>query len=279
MKKFIEFVSTTKNMIIIFSAICFVFIGISFFTDALTKPLRSAISVVITPMQKGLNYIGLWTSEKITTMQDIEDLLVENDGLKEQVGNLTAEVNQLKQMTYEVDRLKKLFEMSETISYPTTGANVIGKGTDNWFATFTIDKGSEDGIDVDMNVIAEGGLVGIVTSVTPHTAEVTSIINDNSNVSGMLIDTGDICTVSGDLRLMDSKLIKLSKFKKDVVLRDGDKIVTSNISNKYLEGILIGYAQGVQLDANALTQSGYLVPAVDFEHLREVLIILEKKQQ
>lgn len=279
MKKFIEFVSTTKNMLIIFSAICFVFIGISFFTDALTKPLRSAISVVITPMQKGLNYIGLWTSEKITTMQDIEDLLVENDGLKEQVGNLTAEVNQLKQMTYEVDRLKKLFEMSETISYPTTGANVIGKGTDNWFATFTIDKGSEDGIDVDMNVIAEGGLVGIVTSVTPHTAEVTSIINDNSNVSGMLIDTGDICTVSGDLRLMDSKLIKLSKFKKDVVLRDGDKIVTSNISNKYLEGILIGYAQGVQLDANALTQSGYLVPAVDFEHLREVLIILEKKQQ
>ena len=57
----------------------------------------------------------------------------------------------------------------------------------------------------------------------------------------------------------------------------GDKIVTSNISDKYLPGILIGYTKDVTADANNLTQAGYLVPAVDFGHLQEVLIITQKK--
>lgn len=76
---------------------------------------------------------------------------------------------------------------------------------------------------------------------------------------------------------MDSGLISVTDFKKDVVVRDGDKIVTSNISTKYLEGILIGYLKDVKLNPNNLSQSGYIEPAVNFEHLQEVLVILEKK--
>ena len=59
---------------------------------------------------------------------------------------------------------------------------------------------------------------------------------------------------------------------------EGDKIVTSNISDKYLPGILIGYISTINRDANNLTKSGYITPAVDFEHLEEVLVILEQKQ-
>ena len=59
---------------------------------------------------------------------------------------------------------------------------------------------------------------------------------------------------------------------------EGDKIVTSNISDKYLPGILIGYINTINTDSNNLTKSGYITPAVDFEHLEEVLVILELKQ-
>ena len=65
----------------------------------------------------------------------------------------------------------------------------------------------------------------------------------------------------------------------EMCIRDSDKIVTSNISDKYLQGILIGYAKDVTADSNNLTQSGYLVPAVDFNNLQEVLIITEMKNQ
>ena len=77
---------------------------------------------------------------------------------------------------------------------------------------------------------------------------------------------------------MDQGLIHIQYFKNGITIRNGDKIVTSNISGKYLPGILIGYTKDVTTDANNLTQSGYLVPAVDFGQLQEVLVITKKKE-
>lgn len=278
MKKKLSVLCTTKNMLIIFSAICVILIGATFFTDKLANPLKGIVSHTVIPLQKGLNNIGLWTADKVEMMQEIVDVLDKNKELQSEVDRLNEENNLLRQDTYELDRLRELYALDQnTSTYTKVGARVIAKDPGNWFASFTIDKGSKDGIEVDMNVIAGGGLVGIVTEVGDSYAQVQSIIDDNSNVSAMLIDTNSTCYVKGSLKLMDTGMLYLSNFKKDVVVRDGDKVVTSNISSKYLEGLLIGYAKDVKNDSNNLTQSGYIVPVVDFEHLQEVLVILEKK--
>jgi rod shape-determining protein MreC len=257
-----------------------VFIGTSFFSDRLTAPLRNAVGTVVIPLQKGMNYIGLWVSDKYDTLQEISTVLDENKSLQDQVDSLTEENNQLKQDSYELDRLRSLYELDAKYpGYTKVAARVIGTTSDNWYSTFTIDKGSNDGIEVDMNVIAGDGLVGIVSNVGTNYAQVKTIIEDSSYVSGMLIDTDDRCMVKGDIELMDSGLIHLQNFHNNVTVRNGDKIVTSNISDKYLQGILIGYAKDVTTDASNLTQSGYLVPAVDFAHLQEVLIIKQKKNE
>jgi len=278
MKKKYSFLFSSKSLLIGFTAFCLLFIGVSFFTDKLAAPLRSVVSTVIVPFQKGMNNIGLWTSDKAATLQEISEVMQKNVALQSQVDGLVEENNQLKQDSYELTRLRDLYMLDEKYpGYTKVGARVIGPDTSNWTSNFEIDKGSDDGIEVDMNVIAGGGLVGIVTKVGTSYAIVRSIIDDNSVVTGMLINTSDPCFVRGDLKLMDSGLINVTDFKKDVVVRDGDKIVTSNISSKYLEGILIGYLKDVKLNPNNLSQSGYLEPAVNFENLQEVLVILEKK--
>lgn len=279
MKKKLSFLFSYKNLLIGLSAFCLVLIGVSLFTDRLVTPMRSVVSSVVVPFQKGLNNIGLWTSDKAAAFQEINNLIYENESLKKQADSLVEENNQLKQETYELDRLRELYELDKKYpGYTKVGARVIAKGTSNWFNTFTIDKGTADGIEMDMNVIADGGLVGIISEVGEHYSIVMSIIDDNSNVSGMQIGTGANCIVKGNLHLMDSGLIEVKYFDKKDTLKDGDKIVTSNISQNYLEGILIGYLKDVKLDSNNLSQSGYLVPIVDFENLQEVLVILEKKQ-
>ena len=145
---------------------------------------------------------------------------------------------------------------------------------------FTIDKGYDDGLCVDMNVIAGGGLVGRISSVGPNWAKVTSIISDGSNVSGAVLATGDKLMVSGDLKLMADGVISFSQLlDSEEKVAEGDKIVTSNISDKYLPNILIGYVHTLNQDPNNLTKSGYITPAVDFEHLDEVLVITQLKQQ
>lgn len=278
MKKKLSFLFTSKSLLIGFTAFCLLFIGVSFFTDKLAAPLKSVVSTVIVPFQKGMNNIGLWTSDKAASLQEINEVMGKNVDLQNQVDSLIEENNQLKQDSFELTRLRDLYLLDEKYpGYTKVGARVIGKDPGNWFSTFQIDKGSDQGIEVDMNVIANGGLVGIVIEVGSDYSVIRTIIDDNSKVSGMLIDTSQNCIVKGDLKLMDSGLIHVTQFKKDVVARDGDKIVTSNISSNYLEGILIGYLKDVKMDSNNLSQSGYLVPVVDFEHLQEVLVILEKK--
>ena len=280
MKKKVSSYVTSRYILIALTAICLIFISTSFFTDKLVAPLRDAVSMVVVPLQKGMNNLGLWTYDKYTTLQEISVVLDENKELKSKVDDLTEENNQLRQDTYELSRLRELYELDEKYpGYTKVGARIIEVTTDNWSKAFKVDKGSDDGIKKDMNVIAGGGLVGIVADVGKNYSIIKTVVEDNNSVSGMLIDTYDTCIVEGDIELSDSGLIKLTHFKSDITVRDGDKIVTSNISDKYLQGILIGYAKDVEPDSNNLTQSGYLVPAVDFNNLQEVLIITEMKNQ
>ena len=279
MGKKISSFMTSKNILIVLTVLCCFFIGTSFLTDTLTRPLKKVVSMVVVPVQKGMNNIGLWVYDKYETLQEISVVLDENKNLQSQVDELTEENNQLKQDTYELSRLRELYQLdSQYTEYSKVGARVIGMTTDNWHSSLKIDKGTDDGIQAGMNVIASGGLVGIISETGSNYSIIKTITENNSNVSGMLIDSNETCIVQGDIELMDTGMIRVTHFKSDVIVRNGDKVVTSNISDEYLQGILIGYVKDVKLDSNNLTQSGYIVPAVDFNNLQEVLVITQLKE-
>lgn len=269
---------TAKVWLSIFVFICFAFIGITYFTDILTKPLQKISSAIVIPMQKGVNGIGLWLTEKKDIFASVTELQEKNAQLEKQIEELRQENLLMKENKVELETLRKLYEIDNIYSdYEMTGATVIGRSSDNWYNTFTIDKGKNDGIEVDMNVLSGNGLVGIITSVSDNYSIVRAIIDDASNVSAMLLNTSDICTLSGDLKTAKDGYVTLKYLDRDVKIRDGDMIVTSNISQKYLPGILIGYAKDVTVDENNLTQSGKVITAVDFKHFTNVLIIKQKK--
>lgn len=245
-------------------------------------PLNSVASYIFVPMQKGINSVGTFFSNKSDRFQTLEEVMDENEKLQEQVEKLTTELNTTKLEQYELEDLRNLYQLDQQYSnYTKTGAHVIGKGGSNWFNIFLIDKGSKDGIEKDMNVIAGSGLVGIVIDVGPHYAKVRSIIDDNSKVSGMVLSTSDSCIVKGDLKSMnEDRVIQFSELKDmENQIKEGDQIVTSNVSDKYLPGISIGYISEAKMDSNNITKSGTITPSADFEHLREVLVILDKKTE
>ena len=215
------------------TVVCFALIAVSFFTDKLTAPVQNVLSYVITPLQKGINGMGLWLTHRADYFATIDELRQQNEELKAELDNVKEKNLVLVQDQIELNNLRELYALDNKIpGYDKVAARVIGKGSGNWFSTFTIDKGSRDGILVDMNVICGNGLVGIVTDVTDNTATVRSIIDGNSNVTGMLVTSSDTCNVRGDLELMDSGYIHLEYMQKDVDVSDGDMIVTSNISDR-----------------------------------------------
>ena len=264
----------SQLMLGIITILCAVLIVLSFTTDMMSGPLRY-VTGVITPIQSGMNAIGTWISEKGDYLFNTTDLRSENAELKKKVEELTAENTSLLQNQDEFERLKDLLELKEEYEdYPTVAARIIAKDSGNWFNVFTINKGSNDGIKVDMNVIASGGLVGIVTSVGPNWATVRAIIDDYSNVSSEITSTSDNCIIAGNLKLIDEGKISLVKLTDaDDKVTVGDKVVTSEISNRFLPGIVIGYVSEIETDSNNLTKSGSITPVVDFRHLHEVLVI------
>lgn len=279
MNKKKKFQMKSKHLLVLMTFLCISAILLTFTQVVSVSPLREAASRVIVPFQNGINQIGTWMSGKLEGFQDVEELAAQNKELEQRVAELTEENTRLAQNQEELARLQELYQLDQSYSeYDKVAAQVISKDPGNWYDTFVINKGSADGIEKDMNVIAGGGLVGLVVEVETNCATVRSIIDDSSSVSGMTASTSDTCIVSGDLRLMDEGKLAFSQMSTENAVAVGEQIVTSNISDKYLRGILIGYVSEVTEDSNHLTNTGYITPAVDFKHIQEVLVIKELKQ-
>ena len=271
--------NNTKYFLFGLSLLCVCMIGITTIKGSILNPLRTAVGYVLVPIQSGVNRVGGGLYNELSSVGKLKTALAENETLKTRVDELTEENTRLRSEQFELERLRSLYELDqEYMQYHKIGARIIAKDSGSWFSVFRIDKGSDDGIKEDMNVIAGGGLVGIVTDVCANYATVRSIIDDSSRVSAMAQQSGDSCIVAGDLQLFKEGRLKLSYMEKDDDIKDGDMIVTSNISGKFLPGILVGYATDITVDYNDnLTKSGYLIPAARFDRLQEVLVITDLK--
>ncbi len=268
-----------RYVLVILTIFCVVLIGVTSFSDGWLTPLRTGVGYVLIPIQTGVNKVGVMNYEELADYTKLKTALDENRRLKEEIDRLTEENNRLSAEQFELQRLRELYELDqEYMQYEKTAARVIANDSGDWFQVFRVDKGSADGVSVGNNVMAGGGLVGIVTDVGAHYATIRSIIDDSSRVGAMAIQSGDTCIVGGDLTVYVEGRLRISNIQKGADVKDGDRIVTSNISSKFLPGILIGYATDITLDNNQLTSSGYLIPAAQFHNLQEVLIITEVKE-
>lgn len=245
-----------------------------------SAPLQEAAGLIIVPFEKSIASIGQWMTGVQNSFREKEDLIQQNKELQTTVDTLTEQNNVLLQDQAELARLEQLYKLDEEYTdYPKVAARIISKDPGNWYDTFMINRGSNDGIRVDNNVIAGKGLVGIVTEVGSNWATVRSIIDDSSNVSAMTVSTDDICVVEGDLELIDEGKLRFSQlYDREDKVSVGERIVTSNISDKYVEGLFIGYVSEIELDTNNLTKTGTLVTPVDFQHLKDVFVITTNKQ-
>lgn len=272
---------STKYMLLIMTIVCITLIFTSLTLNISGGPLNTVAGYIFVPMQKGINTAGQWISDKTNDFKTLAQVQEENQKLKEQNDELTSQLNTIKLEKYDLDNLRELLDLDEKYpSYQKVAASVIAKDTGNWFSVFTIDKGSKDGLKKGMNIMAGSGLVGIITDVGPNYAKVRSIIDDSANVSAMVTTTGDNMNVSGNLQTMNSdQAITFSELRdsEDKVQID-DPVVTSYVSDQYQQGILIGYIASIESDSNKLTKSGTITPVVDFEHMENVLVILDTKE-
>jgi rod shape-determining protein MreC len=193
----------------------------------------------------------------------------ENDGLKQQLSAAQIALQEQRALADRARGLEQLLDLRDRSSLRTTAAEIVGAAATPDFRTVTIDKGSTAGLRTDMAVIAPPGVVGRVVLPGSYASKVQLLIDRNA-AAGALIERSraqGIVIGAGDGRLLLEYMSEVF----DVVV--GDDVVTSGIDGIYPKGFAIGKVDGVEKSGSAYKRIS-VRPAVDFDTLEEVLVIL-----
>lgn len=275
-----KFEISPKLVFVILIVLCIGLIIVSVFFKDKIAPVKSTVGNVLVPMQKGIDKIGGGISNSIKRFSDINSLIEENNSLKAELENLKSENQMLTQEKYELNWYRDLYELDSVYSdYHKLAARVISRDPDNYDREFIIDKGTDDGMCVDMNVLSGNGLVGLIVETGKNWSKVRTIVDDSSSVSGMFLTTSDTCIVNGNNEHLQDGYIDVEMIDMDAEVYDNYEVVTSYISEKYLPGILVGYISNIRNDARGMSKNADLTPAVDFDHIEAVLVITTLREK
>lgn len=224
----------------------------------ITTPARMAGNLVSAPFNAVGNIFGNLTASRAT----LDELEAEN-------AELTARVAELAEYQATSERLEKLLHLQSTYNLQSTAARIIGQSSDAWSDTVTIDKGSLDGISVNMPVTNSTGVIGQVIEVAPNASTVRLLTDEGSGVSAMIQDT----RAQGMVQGQPDGTLRMDYVSVDADVKEGDIIITSGIGGVYPKGLPIGTVASVTKNSNDVYYTIIVSSASRTESNEEVLVI------
>ena len=266
-----------KNGIIgiIITVIILILIVIFSNGDQNSNFLQNAVNNFVMPIQNGLTFLKNKLSGNNAFFSDLDYLKDENKKLKEKNNELEQSLRELENIKTENQTLKEYMNLAEKYKeYKTIPGYVINKDISNYSKTMVINLGKKDGVEVNMTVIGNEGLVGHVISVTDSTAKVQTIIDTASSVSCSMSTTKDSIVCKGTLE--EKSALKAMYIPTDANIIQNDSIETTGIGGIYPKGIHIGTVKKVTNTQNMTDRYALIETAVNFDKIDTVLVIANK---
>lgn len=238
-----------------------------------TNFLERVVLRLTGPVQDGLNHVIRGTADMWGHYLYLVDTEEENRILVENNRSLSAMLAENNEVRLENERLRRLLDFKEAQEIATLPARVIAEDATSWFRTVTINKGGEQGVVEGMPVVVAEGVVGRVVRSSPHFARVLLITDASSAVASLLQDNRarGICRGKGEHLVFDFVLRREE-------IKVGDRVVTSGMGGVFPKGLVVGEVKSVNRREFGLFQAIEVIPAVDFSHLEEVLVLLRRSQ-
>ena len=236
----------------------------------------NAVGVIVTPIESlfsaGKSTIGGF----FTALFHCMEYRNENEILTTQIDMLEQDIADLSALEAENQRLLDLLDLQDTqTEQKTVAARVVARDLSNYYSQCTINRGSASGIKKNDAVITVGGFVGYVSEVGTNWAKVVTIFDENCSVASVVNRTGDQGISEGNYALAQEGLITMEFLPDDAAVTKGDYVVSSGMGGVYPAGVMIGKVTDVSKNTQTLSLSARIEPAVDFRHLREVLVIVK----
>ena len=242
-----------------------------------TAVLRT-LSRVIAPLQSGMTNSANWVSSRFSLFWEMDAIQADNERLLQENGLLRIENQRLQLAGEENQRLAELLYIRQRYAeLPIIGATIIGWDPADWYVSFRIDRGSNDGLARNMSVLGAGGLVGVLHEVYPTSAQVTAITDDRFRVAVQSVRTGDTGIITGDSTLMRDGLIRMEYISDTADIMAGDELITSaEISYIFPSAIRVGTVLEVHPTPDRLAQSAIVSPfAIDIRNMEHVIVVTQ----
>ena len=236
--------------------------------------IESVAGTIFVPIQNGIVFLKNKITGNEQENSDIASLRQENQSLKDENSKLQEQVRELEILKSENNTLKEYVNLKDQYSeYTTVPAYVIERSISNYEKIVVINAGTDDGVEANMPVISESGLVGYVISATNSTAKVQTIIDTASNVSANISNVQDSVILKGTLN--NTETVRATYIPADSTILQGDQVVTSGLGGIYPKGILIGTVKSVVNTKNEADRYAEIEVATDFSRLETVLVITQ----
>jgi rod shape-determining protein MreC len=242
----------------------------------LLQPVEGLLLRITAPVQEAISGISSQFSELAQTARDLRELRQRNEELEAQNAALLLDNVRLREVETEAALLRDLLNFAQpNPSYQVIGARVVGRtiaqDPSNLQRYITLDVGGESGIERNMPVITDRGLVGRISEVGENWSRVLLLIDPQSTVNALTQSTRASGSVQGQA---DGSLIMRSISQADTV-SVGDTVFTSGLGGNFPRQLLIGQIIEAERKDFELYQSAIVQPTVDFDHLEAVLIITD----
>ena len=237
--------------------------------------ISGPLGAVMAPIQGAVNAVTDTVSSKLDALGSNEQLARELDKALQELAVVDIKTARYDEVVAENERLRSLMGSYDKYSqYEPKFARVIGKDTGNWFATFTVDKGSSSGVTENMTVMSADGVVGRVVEVGLNYAKVMSIIDGSSVVAALIERNRDNGVVRGMVDDTTSEHLLQMNYLPDVNdVRTGDTVLTSGLYGIFPKGLPIGTVTQISRQSSGLAQYVVVTPYTDFEHIEEVILL------
>ncbi|MCL2576954.1 MAG: rod shape-determining protein MreC [Defluviitaleaceae bacterium] len=241
-----------------------------------TNIVSGGLSYIVTPMQSGLNSAVSWTKGHFSALTSNQQLITTNRELQAEINRLEFENHRLSLAAEVNDALIAALNMHQQYSHlPTIGARIIAQDPNNWYRSFRIDRGANDGVQTGMVIIAGGGVAGVIRYVNPTSSQFVSVLDSRFAAAVITPRTEDTGIARGDTALMQQGLLRMDHIKATAQIMPGDEILTSSDSSIFPAGLLLGEVQSIHTNPDGLTRHAIIRPAADLSELEIVLIINE----
>ena len=266
-----------KYIIALIIATVIIFLIMSLFVEGREEVsiFENIVGVVVSSAQRVVTGIGDGVGSIGIYFSDINRLNRENNELKSELLRAQNDTREISSLRDENQRLREMLELRENSpEFDLEAAEIIARSPSNWYNTFTIDKGTRNGIAVRQPVItANNALVGYISDVGGTWARVTAITDPASAVGATIVRSRDFGIVEGDAILGRREQTRLSYIARDTNIIVGDYVETSGMGGVYPRGLLIGRVLEIRPDLHGISQYAIIETAVDFSRLTEVFVI------